>query len=691
MIRSVLIESIPSGSCHELKRLAMKRKVPITLLFVALAGFCGEMEGQDRDYDVVVYGATAGGTVAAIAAAGEGADVLLVEPGRNLGGMVTGGLSHNDYGDRSVIGGMALEFYRKVAAYYGKPLYYWRGPEPHVGEQIFRDWLEEAGVKVLFENRVTGIVKRHGAIERIILSGGGTVSGRVFIDASYEGDLMARAGVSYTVGREAVSDYGESWAGRRAILPDGHQMQPRVSPFDEKGNLLPLINTEPIVGEGEADRAVQGYGFRLIVTDDVENMIPFPEPDHYDPGQFELVKRHYERYPDAGNMVHLWPTLPNGKTDMNSSGPISTNVVDGLNWEYPDADYERRDEIWQLMKEYTLGLLYFLSHDPSVPERIRQETQQMGLCRDEFTGNDHWPHQLYIRSARRMIGEYVLTQHDLEQDTVKYDAIGMGSYNMDVRHVQRTWIPVSRFPELHYEVYNEGYVSIPVAPYEIPYRSLLPQYDECSNLIVPVCISASHVAYASVRMEPQYMIMGQAAGVAAAMAVKENRPVHRIELSLLREKLAAQDQVLSLKGNPYGAFGCGDEIIIDNNMKRFTGKTGTWRGIETEPEGRFQMNFSRNDRSPGYFAFRPWLEKDGLYEVSIWYPSNTSYATAVPVQVIHCSGVARKVINQRERGGIWVSLGTYELEAGSREVVRVISEGADGAVVADAIRLRLIR
>ena len=654
-----------------------------------LAGF--REPNREWTCDVVVYGATAGGTIAAIAAAWEGAEVILVEPGRNVGGMVTGGLSHNDYGDRSVIGGMALEFYRKVAEHYGKPLYYWRGPEPHVGEQIFMEWLQEAGVKVLFGNRVTGVLKINGAIERITLSGGGAVSGGVFIDATYEGDLLARAGVSYTVGREAVDAYGESWAGRRAILPDGHQMQPRISPFDETGKMLPLINPEPMVGEGEADNAVQGYGFRLIVTDDAENMIPFPEPDQYDPGQFELVKRYYETYPDAGNMVHLWPTLPNGKTDMNSSGPISTNVVDGLNWEFPDADYERRDEIWQLMKEYTLGLLYFLSHDPSVPERIRLETQQMGLCRDEFKDNDHWPHQLYIRSARRMTGEYILTQHDLERDTVKYDAIGMGSYNMDVRHVQRTWIPVSRFPELHYEVYNEGYISIPVAPYEIPYRSLLPRYEECSNLIVPVCISASHLAYASVRMEPQYMIMGQAAGVAAAMAIKERSPVHRIDISLLQEKLAGQDQVLSLKGNPYGAFGYGDEIIIDNNMKRFTDKTGTWRGIETEPGDRYQMNFSRNEGSAGSFIFRPWLEKEGLYEVSIWYPSGNADATAVPVLISHRGGVEKRVINQREHGGEWINLGTFNLQAGSREVVRVVSEGADGAVVADAVRFQYIR
>jgi hypothetical protein len=663
----------------------------IFAMFIFLTGTISESRGQEGEYDVVIYGATAGGTIAAIAAAGEGMDVLLIGPGKNVGGMVTGGLSHNDYGDRTVIGGMALEFYEKVASYYGKPLYYWRGPEPHVGEKIFRDWLEEAGVTLLFENRVTEVHKQKGTINRISLSGGSIVRGKVFIDASYEGDLMARTGVSYTVGREAVRDYGESWAGRRAILPDNHQMLPRVSPFDENGNLLPLINPAPLTEEGDADPAVQGYGFRLIVTDDEDNRIPFRKPENYDPGQFELVKRYYQVHPDAPNMVHLWPTLPNGKTDMNSSGPISTNVVSGLNWEYPEADYERRNEIWQLMKEYTMGLLYFLSSDPSVPERTRRETQQMGLCRDEFTENGHWPHQLYIRSARRMIGEYILTQHDLEHDTVKYDAIGMGSYNMDVRHVQRTWIPVSRFPELHYEVYNEGYMSIPVAPYQIPYRSLLPQYDECSNLIVPVCISATHVAYASVRMEPQYMIMGQAAGVAAAMAVEGDQSVHRIDISLLQEKLDAQGQVLSMQENIYGAFAHGDEIIIDNNMRRFTGKTGTWSGIETEHNGRYQMNYSRNDHPPGTFTFKPWLEKDGLYEVSIRYPSDASHAARVPVLIRHREGTEQKFLNQQEHGGEWISLGTYELEKGIRQVVTVVSEQAEGAVVADAIRLVRIR
>ena len=649
--------------------------------------------GQDRKHEIVIYGATASGAIAAIAAADEGADVLLIGPGRNVGGMVTGGLSHNDYGDRTVIGGMALEFYGKVAEYYKKPLYYWRGPEPHVGEKIFRDWLADAGVDLLFEKRVMEVHKQNGRISHIILSDGSSVSAAIFIDASYEGDLMARSGVSYTIGREGVREFGESWAGRRAILPDGHQMLPRVSPFrDEKTReLLPLINPLPMVGEGEADRAVQGYGFRLTVTTDTANMIPFPKPEHYDPQQFALVKRYYEVHPDAGNMVHVWPTLPNGKTDMNSSGPISTNVVDGLNWAYPDADYARRDSIWQAMKDYTLGLLHFLSYDPSVPERIRIETRQMGLCRDEFVDNDHWPHQLYIRVGRRMKGEYFMTQRDLEKDTVKYDAIGMGSYNIDVRHVQRTWIPMSRFPELHYEVFNEGYISIPVAPYEIPYRSLLPRYEECRNLIVPVCMSASHVAYASVRMEPQYMIMGQAAGVAAAMAARKNQPVHRINIIELRQRLSKRGQVLSLKENIYGAFDYDDEIIIDNNMRRFTEKTGTWRGIETEFNGRYQMNYARNESRRGTFSFKPWLEKAGLYELSIWYPSEKSYSDAVQIQINHQNGIAEKFVDQQNNGGEWMILGRYEFQSGIQKVLTVLADGSDGTVVADAVRLRLIQ
>jgi hypothetical protein len=265
---------------------------------------------QVDEYGIVVYAATAAGTVAAIAAAEKGISVLLIEPGNNVGGMVTGGLSHNDYGDRTMIGGMALEFYRKVADHYNMPIYYWRGPEPHVGKRIFRQWLNEADVSLIFGKHLLEVHKKEGQIKEIVLSDESIVRGKVFIDASYE---------------------------------------------------------------AEADKAVQGYGFRLIVTDEEGNKEPISKPEGYDPSYFELIKRYYEVHPGAGNMVHLWPTLPNGKTDMNSSGPISTNVVNGLNWEYPEADFDRKQEIWQEIKVYTEGLLYFLSNDLSVPEHIRRD------------------------------------------------------------------------------------------------------------------------------------------------------------------------------------------------------------------------------------------------------------------------------------------------------------------------------
>ena len=289
-----------------------------------------------------------------------------------------------------------------------------------------------------------------------------------------------------------------------------------------------------------------------------------------------------------------------------------------------------------------------------------------------------------------MKGEYFMTQHDLQEDTVKYDAVGMGSYNIDVRHVQRTWIPVSRFPDLAYEVYSEGYISIPAAPYEIPYRSLLPKYEQCRNLIVPVCISASAIAYASVRMEPQYMIMGQAAGLAAAMAAREDRAVHRIDLAALQEKLLEQGQILSLKDNTYGAFGYGEEIIIDNNMKRFTSKSGTWRGIETDPEGRYQMNYAQNDAGEGRFSFKPWLAEGGLYELSIRHPAKKNYSPAATILVNHKNGMTEKQLDLRKDGGVWIPLGRYEFGSGTREVLSVMADGAHGTVVADAIKLKII-
>lgn len=513
-----------------------------------------QREMQAETYDVVIYGATASGVTAAVAAAGEGMRVALLEPGRHVGGMVSGGLGWTDLGHHEVIGGLALEFYRRVGRAYSVHAFSYAGPEPHVAERIFREWLEEAGAAVHFGHRLEGVHKEGRRIGAIV-AGAGVYAAQVFIDASYEGDLAARAGVSYAVGRESAHKYGESWAGRQPWRPHKHTFDVTISPFRDDAlnngerDLLPLMHERPLAAVGEGDGAVQAYGFRLCLTRDPDNRLPFPRPTDYDPDQFELLRRYLAAKGSelrAGQLLGLTPNLPNDKCDANSIGPLSTNLLDGSNWAYPDAGPEEREAIRERHLRYTQGLLYFLSHDPSVPEPIRAELGEWGLCRDEFVDTQGWPHQLYVREARRIVGEVVLTQHDLETRRVKYDGVGMGSYHIDVREVQRSWDYVHAHPRLLPAAFNEGYLSVPVEPYEIPYRALVPRYQECENLLVPVCLSASHVAFASVRMEPQFMILGHSAGVAAGMAVREGLPVQQLSISALRQRLAAQGQVLSL-------------------------------------------------------------------------------------------------------------------------------------------------
>lgn len=658
------------------------------LLFCVILTFsAASSAAQDaRSYDVVVYGATAAGVTAAVAAASDGMRVVLIEPGRHVGGMVSGGLSHTDFGDRAVIGGLALDFYREVGERYDKPTYYWRGPEPHVAEEILRGWLDEAGVDVIFGAAVKGVEKDGSTIRHVELTNGETYDGRVFIDAGYEGDLMSRTGVSYTFGREGRDMYGESWAGRQPILPDRHQFLAGVSPFKDGSELLPLIKPEPAVEVGEGDLAIQGYGFRLLLTRRPELRIPFPKPEGYDPSEFELMKRLLAKQGDEINARYFFtlrPNLPNEKAEINSVGPISLNLLDGSNWEYPDADYETRQEIWDRHLRYAQNLMYFMANDPSVPPHIRDEVAEWGLSRDEFVDTGHWPHQLYVRTGRRMLGEYVMTQRDLETDTLKYDAIGMGSYNMDVRHVQRTWVWMSRFPELEPEVYNEGYVSVPVAPYQIPYRSIVPRYQEADNLLVPVCLSSSHMANSSIRMEPQYMILGQAAGTAAALAVRDGRPVQRIDVTELQQVLLQNGQILTLEGAPNGPFANEDTFTVDDDMRRFVEREGPWDHLE-DTVNRHAMSYLLSADTTSVIRFRPDLSSRGRYEVAAWWPQGVSDASDVVMAVRHEAGVETVTVDQQREGGRWIDLGAWTFEAGRSSYVEI--RGRASPVAADAVR-----
>ena len=492
------------------------------------------------DFDVVVYGGTAGGVMTAIAAARNGARTVLLEPRAQIGGMVAGGLSGTDVGKREVIGGLALEFYYRAGRAYGLERHQqeiaWM-PEPKVAAALFRSMLQEAGVTLLEHHRLqekTGVHKTGSRITELVMENGATIKGRVFADASYEGDLMAQAGVSYTYGRESSAQYGESLAGVRAFTPS-HQFSIDLPARDENGRVYPEISTTPRGQPGSGDRRIQAYNFRVIATQDPANRLPWAKPAGYDPKRYALLARYlqamtsYLGRPLQLNEISLLRVIPNGKVDLNNRGAFSTDYIGGSHG-YPEGSYAERERIWADHAGYQQGFYYFLATDPRVPAPLQAEINQYGLAKDEFPHNDHWPDQLYIREARRMIGVFVATQKDLQTDRTKDDAIGMGSYNSDSHNVQR-FINDQGFVE------NEGDVQVAVQPYQIPFGILVPRKDESTNLLVPVCFSASHIAYSSLRMEPQYMILGHAAGIAAAAAARANIDVQATNVAALQQQL----------------------------------------------------------------------------------------------------------------------------------------------------------
>ena len=521
------------------------------VLFLAAAA----LPAATHDFDVVVYGGTAGGVMAAVSAARQGLRTALVEPTAHVGGMVSSGLGRTDYGRKEVLGGYALEFYWRVGLHYRMERYgnevAWLH-EPHVAEDILRQLIRESGVSLFEHERLAengGVRKRGAVLEALRMEDGTEFTARVFIDAGYEGDVMAQSGVRYTVGREAASQYGESLAGARERTPF-HQFLVDIPARDANGRLLPEISGGAPEAPGSADRHVQSYNFRMCFSEVPENQVAFPRPAHYDPARYTLLAKLIAARTAAEHKVPPLATLlsidriPNGKADINNNGAFSTDYI-GASWTYPDATYAEREKIWQAHKDYTEGLFYFLAHDEQVPAALRSEMNGWGLCKDEFTDTGNWPRQLYIREARRMVGEYVMVQKDLQTDLTKPDPIGMGSYNSDSHNIQR-------LADARGFVRNEGDMQVPVKPYQIPYRILLPKRGQTSNLLVTAAFSASHVAYSSVRMEPQYMILGQAAGVAAKLAIGSSRAVQDIDTAELTRILKSEGAVMEFIPNPQG-------------------------------------------------------------------------------------------------------------------------------------------
>jgi hypothetical protein len=534
-------------------RFASMTSRPASFLVVTAFAFFGLQAHATpgaAPFDLVVYGGTASGIMTAYSASREGLHVVLLEPGAHLGGMVTGGLSATDLGDFNIIGGYAREFYMRAAAHYGLHDLD-RGAnwlaEPHVSREVFHGLLAEARVTVYLHERLRakdGVARSGTRLLYLTTEDGKRWRAKVFADCSYEGDLMAQAKVSYTVGREPASQYGEDLAGVRAHTPK-HQFQWPVSAYDDNHNLLSEVSPGPMAAAGSGDKLVQAYNFRVILTNEPQDRAPFQRPAGYDRAEFALLERylsgfkeHLGRDPNLHDVTNP-VEIPNHKADFNNNGPVSTDFI-GHSSKYPDGSYAEREAIWQQHLHYTQSFFYFLSQHPGVPASLRAEVNTWGLPKDEFPDTDHWPNQLYIREGRRMLGAYVMRQADLQDNRIKPDSIGMGSYNSDSHNLERVAMPDGTLQ-------NEGDVQVPVQPYEIPYRVMTPKSSESTNLLVPVCLSASHAAYSSVRMEPQYMIIGQAAGVAAALALRGHVAVQDIPTESLQETLRRDHAILSLR------------------------------------------------------------------------------------------------------------------------------------------------
>jgi len=520
--------------------------------------------------DVIIYGGTSAAVTAAVEVVRSGKTVIVVSPDTHLGGLSSGGLGFTDTGNKETIGGLAREFYHRVWQYYNdSSAWKWQKHseygnkgqgtpaidgenrtmwifEPHVAEKVFEDLISENQITVSRDewlNRESGVTMKEGKIVSITTLSGKTYSGKIFIDATYEGDLMAAAGVSYHVGREACSVYDEQWNGiQTGVFHHGHYFKDNIDPYVVPGNpssgLLPLISAEKPGENCSGDNKIQAYCFRLCMSNYPENRVPFPKPDHYDPKQYELLARVFE----AGwkEWFNKFDMIPNRKTDTNNHGPFSSDYI-GMNYDYPEASYERRKEIIRAHENYQKGLLYFVSTDPRVPEEIRLKMKNWGLAKDEFADNGNWPHQLYIREARRMVGEYVTTENDVLGKREVPNPAGMGSYTMDSHNVQR-YVTDEGF------VQNEGDLGVhPHHPYQIACGSLVPKAEECANLLVPVCVSSSHIAYGSIRMEPVFMILGQSAAVAAVLAIDGEYTVQQVPYADLEKRLKERNQVLKME------------------------------------------------------------------------------------------------------------------------------------------------
>ncbi|MDN5214914.1 FAD-dependent oxidoreductase [Fulvivirgaceae bacterium BMA12] len=550
--------------------------IAISLFALIIPSSCNNKNNEKGiSADVIIYGGTSAGISAAIQTARLGKSVVLIEPTNRLGGLTTGGLGQTDIGNKQVIGGISREFYQNIRRYYEDSVnWVWQMRseykdggqtrtnknedamwtfEPSAALKVYHDMIKGLDIRIIYSqrlNRTTGVSKTDNTIKSITMESGNKYYGKMFIDATYEGDLIATAGVSYTIGREANAQYGESLNGVQAndtsrTLSGGlsanarhhnfvQGVDPYVVPGDSSSGLLPGIN--PTVKEdGSADKHIQAYCFRMCLTDHPDNRIPFEKPENYDELNYELLFRNYESGYNRIPWIHS--KMPNRKTDSNNRDGFSTDFI-GQNYDYPEANYEERERIIQKHLLYQQGLMWTLANHPRIPEEIREEVSEWGTCKDEFVREDGWQQQLYIREARRMISDFVMTQKHCERIEIVRDGVGMAAYGMDSHHTQR-------YINSKGDASNEGNVEAHVkAPYPISYRAIVPKKEECSNLLVPICLSATHIAFGSIRMEPVFMVLGQSSAVIACLAIEEDKAVQELAYNNIRKMLVKQGQVI---------------------------------------------------------------------------------------------------------------------------------------------------
>lgn len=654
-------------------------KYILSLLFLSVS-FGIVAQPKVVQTDICVYGGTSAGVIAAYTAKKMNKKVILIEPGKRLGGLSSGGLGFTDIGNKSIVTGIARDFYRQVGKHYGK-FEQWIF-EPKVAESVFKDYVNRAGLQVLFQKRAVKAKKAGQRIGEILLedaSGSSpntiTVRARVFIDCTYEGDLMAMAGVSYTYGREPNSKYGESINGVQ--LKNKHQFPDGIDPYKIPGKpesgLLWGISNEPLQPQGTGDKKIQAYNFRICLTSDPSNMRPVTRPEGYDSSRYELLLRYIEfsKPKEIAGSVLKFDYMPNQKVDINNQGPFSTDMI-GMNYNYPDADYATREAIFKAHEAYDKGLLYFLGNDTRVPAHLRNDMLRWGYPKDEYIDNDNWTPQLYVREARRMVSDYIMTEGNCLGKLKVADAVGAAAYTMDSHNAQR--IVVNGM------VKNEGDVQQKVrAPYPVSYRSIVPKMGECENLLVPVCLSASHIAYGSIRMEPVFMVLGQSAATAACLAIDAGTPVQKVDIPKLQSLL---------KNKPLADNSPAD-IIVDNDDKGLVKLTGNWQ----QSGGGYGPSLLINPSdAPATARFFPQIKSSGKYHVYTYITKISGLANSLTYTVFdgaRSESVAVKTDEINVRGqtsGEWISLGVFSFTKSKKVYIETKSDrGTKGTAIADAI------